>query len=98
MKRWAARRSARYAVTCGEIAQVLQTYLDGQVDEISAFRVARHLEACRRCGLEADTYLAIKEALARRVTDLDEGALARLRAFGSRLAEEGGVGEADSPA
>jgi anti-sigma factor RsiW len=52
-------------VECLRVSRVLQSYLDGVVDEVTARRVARHLERCRRCGAEADTYSAIKAALAR---------------------------------
>jgi len=84
--------------TCAEVARVLQSYLDGQVDEVTARRVARHLEACRRCGLEAHTYESIKEALARRKADVDAEALERLLSFGERLVEEGPPREAEGPA
>src|SRR5262249_18789422 len=72
---------------CREVAKVLQAYLDGQTDDVTAQRVARHLEACRRCGLEARTYREIKAALARRVPLADELALERLRAFATSLAD-----------
>ena len=84
--------------TCAEVAQVLQGYLDGHVDYLTARRVRHHLEHCRRCGLEAETYEAIKGALARRGHDVDAQSLERLRAFGQRLADEGEPGEAGSPA
>ncbi|MGR8009497.1 zf-HC2 domain-containing protein [Streptomyces hypolithicus] len=67
-----------------QVARVLQSYLDGESDEITARRVAAHLEDCRRCGLEASAYREIKNALARRET-LDSGAVARLRGFGESL-------------
>jgi anti-sigma factor RsiW len=67
---------------------VLQSYLDGQVDEVTARRVARHLEVCRRCGLEVETYTRIKESLARR-GGVDPEAVERLRAFGAQLVESG---------
>ncbi len=92
------RRSGGPEATCAEVARVLQSYLDGHVDEMTARRVARHLEDCRRCGLEAHTYEAIKQALARRRTDVDSDALQRLRTFGERLAHEGPSDEAGSPA
>ncbi|MBW3669188.1 MAG: zf-HC2 domain-containing protein [Actinobacteria bacterium] len=85
MKGWIRRREA----TCAEVAQVLQRYLDGQVDDLTARRVRRHLDHCRRCGLELETYQAIKVALARRGERVDPEAVERLRAFGERLAERG---------
>ena len=97
MRSWIRRWRAPEA-TCAEVAQVLQTYLDGQLDDLSARRVRRHLEKCRRCGLEFETYEAIKEAIARRAERIDPDALDRLRKFGERLAENGPDESAGSPA
>jgi anti-sigma factor RsiW len=69
-----------------EVAVVLQSYLDGEIDDLVAHLVSEHLEMCRRCGLEADTYLAIKDAIARRATPVDGDTVDRLRAFGEQLA------------
>lgn len=85
---WRRMRGSRDEASCHEVARVLQSYLDGNVDELTARRVARHLEICRRCGLEAETYTRIKESLARR-GGVDPEAVERLRAFGARLAESG---------
>jgi anti-sigma factor RsiW len=73
---------------CLRMSRVLQSYLDGDLDEVTARRVAKHLEECRRCGLEADTYTAIKTALARR-ENTPVGAVDRLRTFADHLATEG---------
>lgn len=75
--------------SCREVSRSLQAYLDGQVDEMTARRVARHLDACRRCGLEAEVYSRIKEALGHVDRDTSSLPLARLRDFALRLAEEG---------
>lgn len=73
---------------CLRVTRVVQSYLDGVVDEVTARRVAEHLEQCRRCGLEADTYRAIKDALDRREhTPVD--AVDRLRAFAEHLTGDG---------
>lgn len=96
MRRWIARRRAERELRCAEVARVLQRYLDGHVDDLTAHRVRRHLEACRRCGLEAETYRAIKESLARRAPSIDAAAIERLRSFASRLGvepSEPGTGE-----
>ncbi|MFJ9012553.1 anti-sigma factor family protein [Streptomyces canus] len=63
-----------------QVARVLQTYLDGETDEVTARRVAAHLEDCHRCGLSVETYREIKSALARR-SEPDADAVERLRAF-----------------
>lgn len=76
--------------------RMLQFYLDGQTDDHTAGRVARHLAACRRCGLEAATYREIKAVLSRRARRADVSTLERLRVFGRSLVEpdasEGGPG------
>ncbi len=86
---WRRMRGSQEVASCLEVGRVLQSYLDGHVDELTARRVARHLELCRRCGLEAETYAEIKNALARRgQVEVDPGAVARLREFGARLLEQ----------
>jgi anti-sigma factor RsiW len=92
------RRSHDSAMArCREVTKVLQTYLDGQTDDITTQRVAHHLEACRRCGLEARTYREIKAALARRVPVVDELALERLRAFANNLTEAPPAADTEHP-
>lgn len=75
-------------MTCMQVARVLQTCLDGEADEITAQRVAAHVEDCRRCGLETTVYQEIKNSLARQELP-DETAMARLRAFGATLVTAG---------
>jgi anti-sigma factor RsiW len=82
------RRREPQPMSCAEVAEALQSYLDTEIDDLVARRVAQHLEMCRRCGLEADTYRAIKDAVARRAMPVDPYAMDRLRAFGARLAAE----------
>jgi anti-sigma factor RsiW len=88
--------------SCMQVMRVLQSYLDGHTDEVTARRVANHLEACRRCGLEAATYREIKAALARHAAAPDQAALDRLRAFGTALAssphDADGSGHSPPPA
>ena len=73
--------------SCREAGRLLQSYRDGRLDQRAARRVARHLDLCRRCGMEAATYAEIKAALSRRDTaKVDAAAVERLRAFGSALA------------
>lgn len=99
MTRWLRwRRRDGNEATCAEVAAVLQQFLDGQVDDVTTQRVRRHLEACRRCGLEAETYTAIKDALARRLPTLDDDAVERLLTFGEHLGDLDRPGESDSSA
>lgn len=75
---------------CVRTARVLQRYLDGETDEATARRVAEHLEACRRCGLQARTYDAIKRSLRSGGGEVDDMTLHRLRAFTRSLADHDG--------
>ena len=70
---------------CRTVAKALQAYLDGQTDDVTAARVARHLDACHRCGFEERTYRELKSSLARRAPHVDELAVARLRMFAAEL-------------
>lgn len=82
-----ATNGAPGGLECHKVARVLQTYLDGELDRRTAEKAAAHLEVCRKCGLEADTYRQLKEALARRAEPVDTEALDRLRAFTHELTE-----------
>ena len=75
---------------CLRVTRVLQSYLDGEVDEVTSAIVAKHLEQCRRCGLEASTYRAIKSAITEAgpdVAPVDAAAIERLRRFAEDLAD-----------
>lgn len=73
-------------LTCHEVGEILQQYLDGHIDADRAGRIEIHLEECRRCGLEAETYDRIKATLAAQRPEIPEESLNRLRAFGKQLA------------
>ena len=88
-------RGTKEMASCLQVMRVLQSYLDGHTDEVTARRVANHLEACRRCGLEAATYREIKASLARRAAPPDQAAVDRLQAFGTALTT-GAADEDDS--
>jgi anti-sigma factor RsiW len=70
---------------CPEVGRLLQRYLDGEVDELTAQRIARHLDDCRRCGLKAETYSEIKRTLRAHRPAVPADALERLRDFAERL-------------
>lgn len=75
---------------CLRVTRVLQSYLDSEVDAVTSARVAKHLEQCRRCGLKASTYRAIKAAITQAgpdVAPVDAEAIERLRRFAEDLAE-----------
>lgn len=74
---------------CRRTARDLQSYLDGEADVDTAWRIARHLSRCEDCFADADTIRAIKDAIARlRVAPNDDG-LARLRLLLATLSEPG---------
>ncbi len=83
--RWSRRRP----IDCHQVAEVLQTYLDGEIDAVTAVRISRHLEACRLCGMELHAYRQIKQALASHRERSDPEALSRLRAFSHQLMNQG---------
>ena len=78
---------------CLRVTRALQGYLDGEVDEATSTIISKHLEECRRCGLEASTYRAIKVAITEAgpdVAPVDANAVERLRRFAEDLSEPQG--------
>lgn len=71
--------------SCTEVMEVLQAYLDDEVDVETARMVADHLDACRPCSSESDMYQRIKTGLANRRRDIDPGVRAALEAFARDL-------------
>lgn len=71
--------------SCGEIMEVLQSYLDGEIDAKTARKVAEHLEGCTRCDRESQVYQTIKTSLASRRRPVDPEVMAALRQFGQQL-------------
>lgn len=72
-------------LSCRQVRRVLQAYLDDALDDVTTGRVAHHLQGCLRCGLEAEIYTGIKNALARRGRMAPAPAARRLREFGQAL-------------
>ena len=79
---------ARDRIECMRVRPLLQSFLDGELDGVRRRRVAAHLEACRRCGLEASTYESLKRRLGGFGQPADPNAVARLTEFVDHLAEE----------
>lgn len=85
--RWPRLRPGE-PMTCPEVGRLLQRFLDDELgDDADAEMLSQHLEACRRCGLEADTYRKIKAALESRRAEVPKESLERLRTFGAQLTE-----------
>jgi len=77
----------RRQLSCHQVAEMLQSYLDDELGDDAAHKVAAHLDDCRRCGLEAETYEALRQSLHRGPSALADEPVARLREFGERLAQ-----------
>lgn len=74
-------------LSCRDVGRVLQSYLDGELDELLGRRVAHHLEMCVLCGMRVETFMEIKRALRRTAGSPPNDALDRLRAFAEELAK-----------
>ncbi len=85
---WHSMAGTKDMASCMQVARQLHAYLDGEIDDVTARRIARHLEVCRRCGLEASTYTEIKRSLPRRGEPVPDDALERLRRFGNDLIDQ----------
>jgi anti-sigma factor RsiW len=79
-------RRLRPAV-CRRTMRQLQRYLDGESDDDTTWRVARHLSRCEYCFGDADTLREIKDALARLRVAPDGDTLVRLRQLVATLAD-----------
>jgi len=89
MKEWTMRlfgRKSKRSMNCHQVGAVLQEFLDGDIDAERARQIEEHLEECRRCGLEAETYERIKSTLAAQRPNVPEESVQRLREFGEGLA------------
>ena len=75
-------------LSCRRVGRLLQAYLDDELPDARAVLIADHLDACLRCGLEAETYGWLKARLAGLAADTDEHQLDRIRSFADGLAEE----------
>lgn len=88
MMRWLERLLPRRrpgGIDCHQVGEVLQHYLDGYIDDDRARRISAHLDACRRCGMEAETYERIKATLRARRGPVPVESIHRLEEFGHRL-------------
>lgn len=73
---------------CREVAEVLQSYLDGELPESKTQLVAEHLEHCERCEIEAEIYEEVKRSLEQLSTPPDREAVDRLRSYADRLTSD----------
>lgn len=73
---------------CREVGLRLQSYLDGELNDDRMEQIKAHLDACVDCGLEHDVFNAIKTDLSKLEAPAESEALARLREFSARIADE----------
>lgn len=78
-------RRSNEQLDCHVVGELLQQYLDHDIDEQRGQLIAAHLEDCRRCGLEAETYEHIKGTLAAQRAAVPQESVERLRGFGRGL-------------
>lgn len=73
-------------LSCDQVMEVLQSYLDGETDADTAKKVASHLPDCQDCDLESKVYKRIKMSLNERPDTIDPQVLSSLRSFADRVA------------
>lgn len=71
----------RDRIECMRLRPTLQSLLDGEVTPAERDRVIAHLEACRRCGLSASAYRALKHELQALEPASSPEAVARLETY-----------------
>jgi anti-sigma factor RsiW len=81
-------RGMRDRIECMRVRPLLQPLLDGELDAAGRARMETYLEACRRCGLAADTYEALKARLRQFEQPVHPAAVERLEAFVTELVDE----------
>lgn len=85
------RRTITKPLNCRQVGKILQHYLDDRLDPSRRALMDAHLHDCRRCGMELDAYRTLCEELARCRTALPLDTVQRLRDFGNRIAQDGGL-------
>ncbi len=75
-------------MSCQEVLEVMQAYLDGEVDVEVARQVSAHLVKCTRCETETHVYRQIKVSLSSRSIVVDPEVMAALSDFGHNLMHE----------
>ncbi|MEX2621703.1 MAG: zf-HC2 domain-containing protein [Egibacteraceae bacterium] len=74
-------RGRTRTLRCRTVARLVQAYLDGELHDRRGVLIADHLDRCRDCGLDAQTWLWLKSTVAGLQTPDESEQLERLRAF-----------------
>ncbi|MFT7600702.1 MAG: anti-sigma factor RsiW [Acidimicrobiales bacterium] len=78
----------RKGLSCDQVMEALQSYLDGETDADTAKEVAAHLPDCEDCNLESSVYQRIKMSLIDRPETIDPEIITKLRDFADRVARD----------
>jgi hypothetical protein len=73
---------------CGQVAAVLQAYLDGELGPSDAEAVAHHLAHHERCAIDAEVVRRVIGAIRRQRPDLDADRIERLTGYVDQLTSE----------
>ncbi len=95
MMRLMMRLRRKAGISCARVQDLVQSYIDGELEDgPERERLVAHLEMCRLCGVEAETYERIKASLA---ADPPPESLDRLTQFAASIPDlpdtAGGVQE-----
>ncbi len=78
----------RPGMSCKKMMKVIQSYLDGEVDEKVARKVAKHLNACVDCDEESTVFKNIKKSLANKPEHISPEILSSLTEFTKNIASK----------
>lgn len=84
MMRFLRRPPRPGGLSCAQVADLVQSFLDDELTETTGAKLAEHLDQCERCGIEADVYRRIKAALS---GVAPSAAVDRLQAFALTVAD-----------
>lgn len=76
-------------LSCEQVAMVMQQYLDSELAADEVPKVLAHLEMCKDCGLEAELYTKIKDALVLHRVTPSEASMSGVRALAEQLSTTG---------
>jgi hypothetical protein len=86
MMRLMMRLRRKAGISCARVQDLVQSYLDGELETgPERDRLIAHLDLCRPCGVEADTYERIKESLG---APAPADAVERLKRFAATIPDE----------
>lgn len=91
-------RLFRRGMSCQQVDEVMQQYLDRELDASEVPKVLEHLEACKDCGLEAELYTRIQNSLHEHQVAPSADSMSKIRALAQELAVSGPPEGMDAPA